>query len=258
MVFWLLFGGTSQIVDRARVAFGDLATAEGIIVEWEDTNTEINEETVERISLTYSIDGVDYDGDAELVESEAQKVAQKYKTGVGGIIPVEYVVGRPKLVHIVGTPWSAMTWWIVLILALFPAVGSLISISAFRKGRHASRLLKNGVLAWGTYTRKEKTSTEINEEPVCRYYFEFKDKSGKTYEIFHATHDPDDILDEEQEPLLYLSDSPSEGVVLDGLPGEPTLKDGGFTSDRPIASVKFLICPAIASFFILLSLLTAL
>jgi len=254
MIFWLVIGATPQLMTEIFAMTDSSASTEGVVVDWRDTNTEINDQTVERISFRYTIDGMAYEADVEVLESQARRLGDEYNMDIGRSVPVEYLVGKPHIARIPGAAWGVQSWFFVGFILLFLGIGLALAFANAKKGLKACHVLRHGKLAWGTYSHKEDSGGRINEEIVYRYFFSFKADDGKEYQVSHSTHKPDTILDEDQEPLLYDPDQPSQGVVIDGLPGGPRITGGGgFTSRSPILGIAALILPGIAALLVLAS-----
>ena len=87
-------------------------------------------------------------------------------------------------------------------------------------------LLKNGMPALGRFVSKEATGSQINNQMVYKYTFEFHADDGRPYEVTAKSH-TDELQDEDEEPLLYDPLCYSYAVMLDGLPGGPRIDSQG-------------------------------
>jgi len=245
MVVWLVAGASHAIVLQGLAWTHEHAEVDGVVTDWRDTNTSINEETLVEMDVRYEVAGTPYLTQSYEVES-GQLIRSLDRRGAGLPVRVEYLVARPHIAHIVGTSWSAMPFFIVLIIGIFPAIGLAFILSGLVRGLHSARLLRHGKIAFGTLAYSENTGASVNDEPVVRYFFEFTDDSGQRRKVSVDTHEPSSILDEDEEPILYDPKFPDEGVVCDGLPGEPTLTDrGGFATTGGAA--LYLIAPVLCA-----------
>ena len=116
-LFFVLMGDPRNVlVDRDLN--GRAETVQGIVLGIEDTNTEVNEETVEVIGFNYTVDGNYYEGDSYATD---YSVLNSLK--VGGPVTVEYLPDAPHIGRVKGASFSQVPWWVYLILTPFMIVG---------------------------------------------------------------------------------------------------------------------------------------
>lgn len=244
MFFVLIFGSTMDI--GGTVAFWrSLDRAPGVITKAEETDIEVNEDSVCFVEFTFKV------GQSEYSDS-------CYTTGwtlnVGDQVQVEYPAGDPTIARVKGGRRSASPLWLLPLLLLFPAVSLYLVVRSFKKGLKANHLMTHGQVGEGEFVSKEATGAEINDNPVYRLAFKFHASStGRTHTVTAETHQPERLQDDEKEPLLYLERDPDLAVLLDHLPGSPSVgADGNLTCGNRVTGFGVLVLPALAlvlSFF---------
>lgn len=147
-------------------------------------------------------------------------------SGVGARVAVEYVSAFPGFSRIEGMRREIFGAWAAFPI-IFPLVGLGFLFSGIRFGLKANRLLTDGKIAFGKLISTEGTNTYINNRPVLKLTFAFKAVDGDDWEATAKTHLPQDLRDEEQEPLLYDPKNPSSAVLLDDLPGSTQFDSSG-------------------------------
>ncbi|MBI3927534.1 MAG: DUF3592 domain-containing protein [Armatimonadetes bacterium] len=216
---------------------GSLTTAEGVCLGSEETSAEINEEPVYAYYYRFEHEGqhyeyVSYTSDDTLTEGQA--------------VTVEFQAQDPTVSRIRGMRSAQFPPWALLLVAVFPLVGLGFIIAGIRHGLQAIRLLSTGLLGYGRLMQQEATGMSVNEQPVYQLVFEFKAVDGRTYEARSQTHEPHELMDEEEEALLYSPSNPFDAVLLDGLPGRPTMVSGGFRARSPGSALSVLVLPGLA------------
>ena len=161
---------------------------------------------------------------------EGEYGGTSYATGErfrkGDSVTVEYPKGNPSVSRIQGMRRAILSSWAALV-GIFPLVGGGFIIAGLRNGIKANRLLANGKVGVGVLKSKVPTNTRINNQTVYKLTFEFAAEDGMTYEVITRTHIPSRLQDEKKERLLYDSFRPSYAVMLDNLPGSPTIDERG-------------------------------
>jgi hypothetical protein len=178
-----------------------------------------------------------------------QQTGTSYTTGspnTGGRVSVEYVRAIPSISRISGMRRKPFGGWAVFPV-IFPLIGMALMVSGMREGLKANRLLKMGRIAFGTLTSTEYTNVSVNNRPVLKLTFTFNDNAGEEWEAIAKTHEPEDLRDEEQEPLLYDPDDPEKAVLLDNLPGKTEFDDHGHLIPAgAIETGKLLLIPGLS------------
>ena len=119
-LFFVLMGDPRDVlVDRDLN--GRAETVQGIVLGIEDTNTEVNEETVEVIGFKYTVDGKDYEGQSYTSEYSVLNALK-----VGGPVTVEYLPDAPHIGRVKGASASQVPWWTFLVLIPFILLGLLM------------------------------------------------------------------------------------------------------------------------------------
>ncbi len=171
-----------------------------------------------------------------------------YRTGttadVGDKMIVEFPPGQPHRSRIRGYRTALCSSW-VLFVVLFPLLGLLAVVGKLVIGLRQRHLLKYGEIAQGRLVAKDRTNTEINDQPVYRLTFEFETSLGHTALAVVKTHHTAPLEDEETETVLYDPARPSFATTLDHLPGAPRiLDDGTVTASNTRFAYLWLIIPA--------------
>jgi hypothetical protein len=240
MIFVWAFDAGGALRSSIRFA-GELATAEGVSTGWRQTSLTINDVRVYETSYSFrSGDGYDLTG-------------ASYQTGGyvegGQPVTVEYVPSNPSLSRILGMRASSAGLAVSLVY-IFPIIGLALVMAGLRKGLRARRLLSTGQLAFGTLKSKEPTSTQINNQTVFRYTFEFEVPGGGRHEVVAKTHRPTVLEDEELERIVFDPRYPGEATLLDELPCRPSIDSrGDFSTESQLEFVRAglnLVLPATA------------
>jgi hypothetical protein len=189
----------------------------GIVESIQPTNASENEVPIYEVSYSY------FDSLGR------QQHGSSYTTGgsgVGARVTVEYVTAFPGFSRIEGMRREIFSAWAAFPI-IFPLVGLGFLYFGIRYGLKANRLLTKGKIAFGKLISTEGTSASINDRPVLKLTFSFTAYDGEEYEAIAKTHEPGDLRDEEQEPLLYDPKDPSSAVLLDDLPGSTEFDSSG-------------------------------
>jgi hypothetical protein len=107
---------------------------------------------------------------------------------------------------------------VVLLLLVFPAVGTALFYSATLGGWRQTRLLRHGELSEADIVSEHMTGTRINDVPVIAYVYEFPASDGESYLGKSKTLPAGRIGDEAKEPVLYLPWNPRQSTLVDALP----------------------------------------
>lgn len=135
-----------------------------------------------------------------------------------------------------GSPWLMLAF-----VLLFPVIGLAFIVAGLRKGLRGMRLLRHGMLAEGRFTGKRATNTRINKRTVWELTFEFTTASGRRATATARTHEPEALMDQTLEPLVYDPLDPSNAVMLDDLPGRPRLDQESVTRTDGLLSAPLLL-----------------
>jgi len=233
LIFVWVFGVDGTVV--SVIAWRrDTATAPGVVRACESTGVQENNVTVYRFGYTFTPEG------------DVERAGTCYATGrqltPGTAVTVEYVKRDPSFSRIKGMRTSLIGPWGLFIL-IFPLVGLGFVIVSLVRSRKRLRLLRDGITGVGTLVDRKATHTQINNQTVFKYTYEFTSKDGNTYQAVGRSHLPD-IFSEEDEPLLYDPLNPNYAVMMDNIPGSPRIDEAGnIHTDKPFLSVLVLVIP---------------
>jgi hypothetical protein len=133
-------------------------------------------------------------------------------------VKVQYLKDNPEISRIENTRKGQFPPFIIIFLLIFPLVGGIMTVISTIKNLKYIKLVKYGTLTSGTFSHNEHTGGSVNKVPVMRYYFNFKDDTGKDFVATGETHIGHRLTDEEQELLVYNPEFPHENVMIDALP----------------------------------------
>ena len=223
---------------------GDLATAEGVVLESRETNCSVND--VEVYAQTYRFtasDGAEYRNTSYATGRRLEE---------GAAVTVEYVPGNPSISRIRGMRrgmFGVEGWEGALIggiFVVFPAVGIGMLGVGLRKGIKANRMLASGKPALGKLKAKRPTHTRINDRTVWEFTFEFVAEDNRPYEMKARTHKTEDLSDPAGEYLLYDTFNPSYAALLDDMPGGVVIDGlGQLRTKSPAKAVAPFFVPAL-------------
>lgn len=216
MIFVWVFALNADFVSPILFSFQS-NTVGGIVESVETTNATENDVQVYQVKYVY----FDHLG--------RQHQGSSYSTGepgVGARVFIEFLPYAPSISRIEGMR-RAIFGPFAVVSILFPLVGLGFLVSGIKYGLKANRLLAQGRIAFGKLISSEMTNTSINNRPVMKLRFAFETHEGEDWEVVAKTHEPEDLRDEPQEPLLYDPEDPSYAVLLDNLPGSTTFDSSG-------------------------------
>jgi len=166
--------------------------------------------------------------------------------GMGGRVIVEFLSAYPQISRVEGMRREIFGPGVVFVI-IFPLIGLGILTSGIRYGIKANRLLSQGKIAFGKLNSTEFTGASVNERPILKLTFGFRSEDGLDWEVIAKTHEPEDLQDETEEPLLYDPKNPSYAVLLDDLPGSTEFDASGHLVSTSLKeTVKILILPFVA------------
>jgi hypothetical protein len=241
LVAWLVTGLGSIFLWtfglNADVSFltfrGPYANVTGRVTAVEETNASENKRRVYANHYEYSVAGKQWSG-------------RSYSTGgsanVSEEVTVEYAPADPSQSRIAGMRRKLFGPG-PLFVVIVPLVGLVILSFAIRLGIHRNRMLRDGLLTTGRLQSKEPTNVRINKQPVYKLTFAFTARDGRRGEAVARTHQPQRLMDEAEEPLLYDPANPAEAFVLDEVPSRPQFEANGDLRRRPAAAIGALMIP---------------
>jgi len=134
------------------------------------------------------------------------------------VLAARYGPGSPNLACLEGASLSVFPSWILLILFIFPVVGITLFLVSLLPGIRNMKLLKYGQITGALNLSSSPTSASINDVPVMKYTFEFRDHTGMTYEGSSKALPTSALGDEASEPVLYLPSDPNISLLVDSIP----------------------------------------
>lgn len=216
-IFFWKMGGIDSIKEMV-VFTAKTEITKGITTNCFETNTVINDSPVYGIEYKFTSD------DGSTAYGISYTTGRYFENGTN--VEVEYLKKDINYNRILGTRSSVSGAFILLVLT-FPIIGISMAFTGFLKGKKASNLMKTGGLTYGKLVLKTRTNTSINDKPVFRMTFAFKDKMGDEYEVVTKTHLPEKLEDEQEEAIIYDFRNPSSAVVVDSLPANPSINEQG-------------------------------
>jgi hypothetical protein len=231
MIFFWIFSANS---DLSFLTFrGPHPTAQGVVLAVVDTGASEDEVRVQANHYEYSVAGRSFHGISYTTGSAA---------GPGASVTVEYDPAQPERSRIAGMRRSLFGPAAALAI-LFPLIGLVLVILAGRIGAKRNRLLRDGLLATGTLTKKSATSMKVNQQPVFELTFAFTTRDGRRCETKTRTHLPARLEDEAQEPLLYDPNDPKVAYILDEAPARPQFELNGELRGHGLGALSYLLVP---------------
>lgn len=247
MVFVVVMVGLGEYSRQIAVARAEMVTTSGVGAGWEETSTEVNEQTVVRNFAAFKVKGELYECHGYALDRAIEK---------GAAVPVQYSPADPTLCKIDGMSTSSVPPWVFLILLPFLLVGGVMILFRWRRGGRFVRLLRHGQLAWGTIAKRESTGVRINDELQWKFTFQFEDERGQSYEVEGRTTEPDELTDEPEEAILYDPARPERAVIVDTEPDLVRLgRDGRWRAPPALKTALLLIGPLITGVLLLVTAL---
>lgn len=214
---------------------------QGTIEQVLGTNSTINEQPVIQYNYTFQLNENIYTG-------------QSFTTGErfdeGEEVAILFEFNDPEQSVIKDARRAEFGSWILLVLLIFPLIGSALVFVQTRLNLKNLRLLKIGNCTFATLKDKTPTngSVTINNRryPVYKYSFEFSGKSNfkeSTYKATCKTHLAELVEDEEREIVLYDRENPKINAVYDAIPNAPMISPRGTISPATASKMLGLIIP---------------
>jgi hypothetical protein len=231
LIFVWAFDATGGVASVFRFS-GELATVEGRTTGWRETSLSINDEDVYETTYAFEVDGRSFAGSS---------YATGYYVAEGVVVTVEYRASDPSISRIESMRASPAGAVIAFVFVI-PLVGLAFVRSGLRRGQRARRLLAEGHLAQAALKSKEEVLSRADKS-VYRLVFEFTADSGGSHEVEVTTNHAWRLEDDETERLVYDPRHPSDAVLLDDLPGSPTIDArGSFVGGGAYGMAVALLC----------------
>lgn len=214
--------------------FAEEQKAQAKIVGVEEMNFTINERTVYKFHYSFS----DPWG---FTHEDYSYVTRPGRRWTGDTVTVTFPKEYPEYSRLSFGDRSLFGYWEFAFL-LVDLV--LLAISLPRSIK-SLRLLKQGREGKAKLLRKEKTNTTINDQPVIKLVFSYRDDGGQTHEFTIKTHRPRALLDDDEESILFFPDEPKKVVLMDTLPPAVTIHHDKIDFDIKPSMFK-LVAPSLS------------
>jgi len=239
MIFVWVFTMNSEFIYILKDS--DITQTQGVILSVFPTNSSENRTRIYQNDFQFVIDGNTY-------SNHSYTKGQRFNNG--DKVTINYSPKNPTVSFIDGARREVFSKFIGIFVPLIqlPIALILIAISLIM-GFKKLHLLKIGIPATATFIKMEQTITRVNRRYVMKMFFEFKAKDGSTHQTTTKTHQPEKLLDNPQEILLYDPNNPTQTVFLDNLSGKPQInKSGNITSPVPFTNSAGFILALLATF----------
>ena len=240
IILFLKFSGADLSV---FFLFAEQAEAPGQVLDVEELNFSINDRAVYKFHYSFK----DPWG---FVHEDYSYVTRPGQRWTGDKVVVRFPAQFPEYSTLSFGDRSIFGYWDYLFLLAGLAIFAISLPSTLRN----LKLLKHGRTGVATLLRKERTNTTINDQPVIKLVFNYKDDSGESHEFVIKTHKPRELTDDEQEKILFMPDRASQVVLLDSLPKSLEIHQDKIEFDVE-ASKRFLLAPGLTLAALIVSLL---
>lgn len=209
MIFVWVFGVGLSPIDEWRLS-GSFATAPAVVEGVSATGGSVNGVPVYEYRFRYT------PGDGNALHGTCYATISGWAEGERAV--AHYLPGKPEVARLEGSRLSQFPPWILLIVLIFPIVGLCLFIPAIVSGRQKIRLLRLGEITGAENITVSPTNTRVNNVPVMKYSYEFRDRAGRVYTGASRALPTETIGDERREPVLYLPSNPRRSMLLDAIP----------------------------------------
>lgn len=209
MLFMWVFGAALHPLDEWRLS-RSYAEAPAIIESVKPTNANVNRTPVYEYRFHFQ------PGDGEPVNGTCYTTGQTWQDG--DRVAAHYLPENPEVARLEGSRRSMFSPWIILFLLIFPTVGLAFFVPPIVSGVKKIKLLRSGEITGATSISSSPTNTSINNVPVMKYSYEFRDRLGAIYTGASKALPTEKIGDEAAEPILYLPSNPQQSMLVDALP----------------------------------------
>ncbi len=228
---------------------GEIKLTTGVIIEVDETNMEINEQSV----WLYAYEYRDDDGYKYIREAFSTGASLQNNQN----ITVEYPIDAPQYGRIPGFRSAEFSSWL-LISYFLPLIGLAMVYFGIKRGLTDYKLLKIGKLAQAKLLQKKATNTSVNEQRVYELTFEFQAADNKKYNKIIKSHQTKHLEDDDFERIFYNPNNPTISSLVDDLPGTPEINDKGelvnLNEKFPIKPILWLIITITPHILYLISL----
>jgi len=134
---------------------------------------------------------------------------------IGDIVNIEYVITKPSMSRIYGMTNAPYSLYVFGITLLFPLFGLTLVWFDFKKLKKYNNILKDYLITRAELEFKEKTSIEINDQPLYKLKYIYK-HLNKRYQNISSSSEPETHLNSEL--LIYSKPHPNDSVLIKKLP----------------------------------------
>ncbi|GLX71221.1 hypothetical protein [Paenibacillus glycanilyticus] len=118
-------------------------------------------------------------------------------------------------------------WKMQLIFGILALLFLLFLVNSWIKAYRQIRVLKNSKLGRARYVSSEPTMFRVGYTNIKRHTYSYYGDDNNLYKAYMDSTDSEPPL---MVDLVYDSDEQNSAVILSGLPGNPTLQEGGHLS----------------------------
>ena len=187
----------------------DSPTIKGVITGAEYTNVLVNDREVWEYFYTFA--------SPETGEWFGSSYTSELYPNTGDTVAIQYDANDPSISRIQGMDTSISGTWLALVLGALFIIDMLVLRFFVSMNKEKLNILNRGKLTRGIIVAHNTTGTVIYNQPVSALTFAYGD-NRKKYRTTTKTHEVDEVLDEQEEYIVYDRDEPSRGVVVDALP----------------------------------------
>ncbi|MDQ1351622.1 MAG: hypothetical protein QG657_1927 [Acidobacteriota bacterium] len=209
MIFVWVFGAHAHPIDEWRLG-RSFASAPAIVETVSPTHSTINDVPVYEYRFRFN------PGDGLPIYGTCYTTGSHWNQGER--VVAHYLPDNPDVACLEGARVSEFPIWLVLVVMVCPATGLAFFILSLVLGWRKVKLLRCGEITGTISISSTPTSTTVNDVPVMKYSYEFRDRLGKVYNGVSRALPTDKIGDEVREPVLYLPDNPQQSMLVDALP----------------------------------------
>lgn len=209
MVFVWVFGAALHPIDEWRLSRSYIK-APAVVESVQATNARDNKITVYEYRFRFQ------PGDGLPVDGSCYTTGQTWQEGDRAM--VHYLPEKPEVARLDGARRSLFSPWLILFLLIFPTVGLGFFVPSVVFGTKKIRLLRSGEITGAISISSAPTNTSVNNVPVMKYSYEFRDRQGGVYTGASNALPTEKIGDEASEPILYLPSNPYQSMLVDALP----------------------------------------
>jgi hypothetical protein len=225
-VFFILFGSTFLFAFGVPTAVKYLpltlgmptGTTSGRMISYTKTNATENDRPVYRLEYDYTVNGTKYISSAYETATSSYQYEVKTTGWNPREYPVIYLLSSPELSTIRGMRPTTLPLIAMLLVLIFPTVGSFFVFFGLKGYKTKLRILKNARRATGKVTSISPSNVRINNQPLMNVTLTQTNAFGETNEVTVQTLTPNLLTDSPQEALIYNEQNVKEVLTIDDQP----------------------------------------